>query len=266
MITRQHSAITFMAHARKATVQTFMHEIPWTLLPDGIRAYSGPRQMSHFEQLPDGTDTAWMVFPTELTLNALSKENFGELVKFYRPEGYPKCVIGEATDIELFDTKNYANKHYHALRVHMVQDIVLDNTLRAELVDVTGRFRDEFKVKWNHQVIDGATLRQQVALFESIGFIHLAGKVCEATGKKMNNQWFKEYVFEPLMVQYPEDLAVNTFKYMRLSDEEDARITAGDFELTDTDKKDFILCKPDELEDILDKMYAEAYFYTSREF
>lgn len=263
MITRQHTALTLMCHSNKGTMQTFKHEIPWTLLPDAIRAYSGPRQMSHFEETPDGTDTAWMIFPNEITLGKLSKETFEERVKFYRPDGYPKCVIGEATSLETFDVKNYGHRHYHALRMHMIQDIILDNVLRDELVEVSGRFKDEFRVRWNHQVIDGATLRKQVAMFENLGFIHLAGKVYECTGRLLTNKWFEEYVLEPLKAQYPADLADNTFKYMRLSDEEDARITAKEFELTAADKEGFILC--DDLEGILDRMYSQAYFYSARE-
>lgn len=263
MITRQHTAISFMAHSSKGSIQTFKQEIPWILLPDGIRAYSGPRQMSHFEQLPDATDTAWMIFPDEVTLRKLSKDTFEEKVRCYLPDGYPKCVIGEDTDLNMFDVKNYGNRHYHALRMHMVQDIILDNVLRDKLVSVSGRFKDKFTVMWNHQEIDGATLRTQVAMFENLGFIHLAGKVFERTGRVLNNKWFEEYVLEPLCAAYPEDLAQNTFKYMRLSDEDDARITAMEFELTEADKKGFILC--DNLEEILDVMYAEAYYHTARE-
>lgn len=263
MITRQHTAISAMAHSSKGSIQTFKQEIPWILLPDGIRAYSGPRQMSHFEQLPDGTDTAWMIFPNEVTLRSLSKDTFEEKVRCYMPDGYPKCVIGEATNLNMFDVKNYGNRHYHALRMHMLQDIILDNVLRDKLVSVSGRFKDKFTVRWNHQEIDGATLRKQVAMFENLGFIHLAGKVFERTGRILNNKWFEENVLEPLCAAYPEDLALNTFKYMRLSDEDDARITAMDFELTEADKEGFILC--DDLEDVLDDMYAEAYYYTARE-
>lgn len=263
MITRQHSALTYMSHEYKGSIQTFKREIPWVVLPDGIRAYSGPRQMSHFEQKPDGTDTAWMIFPNELTLQGLSKENFDSSVERYMPEGYPKCVIGEDTSLDVFDVKNYGHRHYHALRMHMIQDIILDKVLREQLVDVTGRFKDEFVIRWNHQTIDGATLRKQVAMFENLGFIHLAGKVYERTGKVLNNQWFEENVLEPLRAAYPADLAENTFKYMRLSDEDDARITAKDFELTDADKEGFLLC--DNLEAILDDMYFEAYHFTVRE-
>ena len=263
MITRQHAAITLMAHSSKGTIQSFRKEIPWVLLPDGIRAYSGPRQISHFEQLPDGTDTAWIVFPNELTLRNLSKDSFEEKVCCYMPDGYPDCAIGEATDLGMFDVKNYGNRHYHALRMHMVQDIVLDNVLRDRLVEVSGRFRNEFTVRWNHKKIDGNTLRKQVEIFENLGFIHLAGKVYERTGKVLNNKWFEEYVLEPLRAAYPEDLAQNTFKYMHLSDKDDARITALQFELTEADKEAFFLC--DNLQEVLDEMYAEAYYHTAHE-
>ena len=126
MITRQHSAITFMAHSKKGSMQSFKREIPWALQPDGIRAYSGPRQMSHFEETADGTDRAWMIFPNEQVLRNLSKEN---------------C----------------------------------------------------------------------------------------------------------------------------LSEEEDARINALNFELTAADKEGIILCDPDDLEDIFDRMNVQAYYFTSRE-
>ncbi len=266
MITRQHTAVTLMAHEAKASsLQTFRKEIPWVLLPDAIRAYSGGRQVSHFEELPDGTDTAWMIFPGEELLKQLSKKNMSTYVKTYLPEGYPQCVIGEKTNINAFDQKNYGNRHYHSLRMHMVQDTALDKMLREELVNVEERFQDKFVIRWNNQKIDGATFRRQIALFADLGFIHLAGKVYKYTGITMNNQWLAENVLSALEAAYPEDLAANTFKYIILGAEEDSRISKLDFEFTEKDKEDFFLCNPDELEDMLDDLYARAFYFTTRE-
>lgn len=266
MITRQHSVLSLMAYSAKADMVLYRKDIVWILLPDGIRAYSGPRQMSHFESTPDGKDNAWMIFPNARDLKLLSKENFKDVVKMYIPEGgYPKCVIGEQTMVGSFDAKNYGHPFYHPLRMHMQQDCVLDLVLREVLVDVKDRFNDRFTVRWNKQVIDGATLRKQVAMFENLGFIHLAGKVYERTGKLVGNSWFEEYVHEPLLRAYPKDLAESTFKYIKMPEGIDLRIMTKDFDLTEEDKEGFILCAPEKLEEILDVMYAEAYRLTACE-
>ncbi len=274
MISIQHAALFYLAlNSARSTcyadqpsklVDEFQREVPYVVLPDGIRAYSGPRPISHFEKTPDGNGVSYMTFPSEEVLKTLSKETFKDKVKFHHEEGYLPCVIGEKTDIREFDRHNFGHKHYHALRVHMFQDAILDEVLREELIDASLRFQDIFTVRHDTSIkIDGKELRKQVAEFERIGFIMLAGIVYERTGTVMNNAWFKMVVEPALQKAYPADLAENTFKYMKLDDETDARITNLQFDLTDEDRAMVPMAK--ELDNVLMDMYTEAYFYTRRE-
>lgn len=264
MITRQHISVTVLAMIEKGkTMDQIKARIPWVVLPDGIRAFIGPRQASHFERTPDENECAWMIFPSAETLKNLTKDNVKDLVKFYIPENaYPKCVIGERTDTEVFTKYNFSHEHYQALYMHLMQDCILDEVLRKNLIDATFRFEDRFVIRHNDVEIDGAMLRKQVALFEELGFIHLAGMVYERTGVLLTGKWFEENVYEPLKAVYPQDLAENTFKYMRYSEELDARIRAKKFELSEEEVKEFILA--DDLMKVLDDMYKEAIDATSK--
>lgn len=262
MITLQHTAIFLMAASEKEVdIKT---SIPWLLLPDAIRMYVGPRQASHFEVSTYETDVSWMEFPTREVLKELSKENVADLVKFYVSPRAPKCVIGEQTDIDEFDIRNYAHPHFRELRIHLIQDCILDKVLREKLVDVTQRFEDRFVVHHNHSIVlDGAELRKQITLFEQIGFLHLVGMVYKKTGILLNQRWFDENVHTALLEAYPVELAENTYKYMQIPEEIEQRINELDFELTQEDEDKLVIT--DELQRVLDEMYATAYFYTVRE-
>ena len=271
MITLQHSALSLMAIAdlnsssKDKAQEAFQKQIPWVLLPDAIRMYVGPRQPSHFEDLPDGTDTAWMKFPTGDELAVYKKDALQESVNFYVSPKVPKCVIGEQTNLNEFDIRNYAHPWYHQLRTHLLQDCILDAVLRDDLVDVQDRFEDKFVVRHNRSIVlNGTELRKQVASFEQIGFLHLAGKVAKKCGIILNQQWFEENVHRALLESdYPVELAENTYKFMQIPDEINQRICDLNFELTDEDKDQIVIT--DNLERTLDEMYATAYFYSVRE-
>lgn len=269
MITKQHTALFVMALYDKTRnngvsqefYQIFKKEVPFVLLPDAIRAYVGPRQAGHFERKPDGTDVSWMKYPNASVLKTLTKENVNEKISYYVADGIPKCAIGEETDIGTFDTKNWDNPHFAFLRIHLVQDYILDAVLREELIDHTNRFEDEFIVRHNRtRKMNGAELRAQVAKFEELGFIKLVGAVYEKTGILMNREWFDTYVLEALKEAYPEDLAANTYKYMGISDEVNNRINAYEFDLTEEERDSVYMA--DNLDDVLDFMYSRAYLAT----
>lgn len=272
MITKQHTALYFLALTAKrkegdSYVKCYeeLHEgLAWVLLPDAIRAYIGPRQAGHFEKLPNGTDTSWMKYPAPEVLKSLTKESAQSEIKFHLADGYPKCVIGEQTDVGLFDQKNWNHKFYHELRIHMLQDYMLDGILRNRMIHHENRFADQFALQHNPQIVlDGKQLRQKVAMFEEAGFLRLVKTVYENTGILLDSKWFEENVLTTLLEVYPEDLARNTFKYMVMSDEQNQRIQSLQFELTDEERNALIIT--DKLDDVLDELYADAYLYTADE-
>lgn len=262
MITLQHSALYLMALAdkRKANyLQEFYEEVPYVLFPDAIRAYIGPRQAGHFEMTSDGKNNSWMKFPCETTIQSLTKDNAAGMIQYFVAD-QPKCVIGERTNIKEFDTVNWGHRHYHSLRIHMLQDCVMDALLRDEMVDVTGRFEDKFVVRHSGAVIDGATLRQQITLFETLGFLKLVGTIYCNTGRILNQGWFERNVRSALRDLYPEELAENTYKFMKISPEMNNRISNRKFGLTDQEKASIIIT--DRPERLMDEMYSEAYLKT----
>lgn len=272
MIILQHTALSILAIYRKVDGDTkafntkLRDEIPWILLPDAIRFYTKGRQASHFEQPLTG-DTAWMIFPDEDAIWHLSEDN----VSCHMPkEGtFKPCAIGEDIDINKFDEKNYGHKHYHSLRMHLVQDIALDEMLRGPMVNTVGRFNDEFIVKTTNHKMNGQELRQQIGLFEHLGFIHLLGKLYEGTGILLDKSWFEcgGYVLGPigsaLQCTYPTEMANNTLKYMQISDELQERIMNMRFELTKEERDSVYITK--DLIETLDRMYSRAYRETFAE-
>lgn len=263
MITLQHSALYYLAMGNKRKscyLKEFMEEVPFVLLPDAIRAYIGPRQAGHFEITPDGKTYSWMEYPNEATIRNLTKQNAASMIRHFVVPDLPKCVIGERTNIEAFDRYNWAHKHYHSLRTHMVQDCVMDSILRDDMIDVSDRFNDRFIIRHNGVVIDGATLRQQIALFETLGFLKLVKSVYMVTGQLLNQEWYERNVLTAMLYLYPEDLAQNTYKFMKISENMNNRISNRDFSLTDEEKASIIIT--DQPEQLMDKMYSEAYLKT----
>lgn len=269
MITLQHTALFALAMANQHRVtldssaekrfvceQDFNEEVAWLLLPDAIRAYIGPRQISHFENLPDNTDVSWIEYPSYKELKNLTKDNVGEKVRFYHASTYPKCVIGEESSIHEFAVHNWKHRHYNSILCHLIQDVSLDKLLRECIIDPQQRFQDKFLIRHNGKTIDGAELRSQVALFEKAGFVKLAGAVFSRTGFILNRKWFDEHVYENLRRVYPIDLAENTYKYMQIDPILDQRISTRQFALTDAEKAAITMVK--DLDIILDELYVDA--------
>ena len=241
--------------------QKYHKMIPYALLPDAIRRYVGPRQASHFEDGVDGGNS-WMKFPEAETLKVLSKENVSQLVKFSVLEGIKPCVIGEYTNREAFDAHNLMHTQYLALATHLAQDNALDTYLRHMMINVADRYDDKFVIRHSGKVIDGKTLRQQVSIFEDLLFLKIAGIVYHKTGTVLNARWFEENVYSPLCCAYSQDLADGTFKFMKMSDELNARIEKHDFELTDDEKKSVIICE--DVDAALAELCAWGYWATKK--
>lgn len=261
MITLQHAALYFMAVSRKSKetrMSEFTQNVPFVLLPDALRAYIPERSAGHFEETANGEEGGWMVYPSESEVLQLSKENASTMIKYRSNLNMPKCVIGEKTSIEVFDRLNWGHKHYHTIRIHLLQDVVMDSILRDDMVDVSRRFEDVFVPYHNSDVvINGNTLRDQINLFEWLGFIKLVGAVYNSTGVLLNREWYDEMVLPALLAQYPYDLAMNTYKYMRIWDEMNDRINSKEFELTEEERKAIIIT--DKPEALFNKLYSLAY-------
>ncbi len=259
MKTKQHVALAVMAAvAKRYNVENYIrNEIPYVVLPDAIRAYIPQRQAGHFEISPDCTQQSWMEFPDAKILKGLTPEKAKEKINYCVADNIPKCVIGEETQIDEFDKRNFSHRHYHSLKIHMLQDFILDDVLRSRMVDVKRRFQDEFKIRHSGKVISGKDLRSQVDKFEDIGFITLVGAVYRRTGILLDRNFWEQQVRVALLEAYPEDLALNTYKFMQLSDEDAERIQAKWFDLTLGAEESVYMAE--DLSDVLSVMYSQAY-------
>ena len=265
MITKQHIAITTWAMLSKGKSMTeVMKAIPYAVLPDAIRMFVGQRQPSHFERHPHQDEVSWMRFTEGENLKKLSKENLTDFVSWYIAENIPAAVIGEESDLATFDKLNGDLVHYHEIRTHMVQDIILDTVLREQMINPVDRFEDSFTVRHSGVVMNGKELRSQVALFEELGFIKLVGLVYEATGVLLDKEWFDTYVQQALYDAYPADMAHNTYRFMKISEEVNQRLKAHNFEFTQEEKESVYMAE--NLEEILNVMYETAYEATFKEF
>lgn len=263
MITLQHSALYLLALAAKRKehyLKEFAEEVPFVLLPDAIRGYITPRQAGHFEMTPDQTSYSWMKYPSKETIATLTKENAVSKIQHYVVPDSPKCIIGERTNIREFDIMNWDHKHYHSLRIHMLQDSVMDSILRDKMVDDAGRLSNEFIIRYNGASIDAPTVRDQITLFEYLGFIRLVGAIYNCTGMLLNQGWFERNVLSAMQDVYPEDLVNNTYKYMKIPPDINARISNRNFSLTEEEKASIIVT--DNPERLMDEMYSEAYLKT----
>lgn len=293
MITKQHTALYYLALHAKGRVNDLKETLPWVLLPDAIRMYVGARQAGHHEvaaeRIDDSrqfawnkrSDISWMEYPTQQTLMECGdSDEPAKLIKHNVIHGIKPCVIGEDTDIEIFDIHNWNHLMYRYLRIHLLQDIVMDDILRNEMVDCKRRYEDVFESRQciiaflttssldadNPCLItlDGKKLRTLIGQFEELGFLRLAGVVYKNTGILLNREWFEENVLKSLQQCYPQKLAENTYKYMVLSDSQNERINSLQFDLTDADKHSVmeIACYPDQL---LNMLHSRAYHVTLQE-
>ena len=267
MITKQHIAITILAMLSKGkSIKDIMKAIPYVVLPDAIRMFVGQRQSSHFEKHPLDIDVSWMTFPSEEKLKNLSADNIQSpsVMRWYLVKNLPLAVIGEETDMKAFDYHNWFHKHYHDIRAHLIQDMILDKVRTDVMVDSTQRFEDIFTVRHSGVVINGKELRAQINLFEELGFIKLVGLVWKHTGVLLDKKWFDTYVKKALYEAYPDEMANHTYQFMEISEKEDERLNSHEFELTQEEKESVYMAE--DLDVILDAMYEEAYEATLKEF
>lgn len=101
MLSIQHILGMMLAKGEKLSSR----QIAAVVYPDAIRAYTGPRQYSHFEKSEDDTDVSYMQFPEDMHTEKDEIEKsiaaHGHLVSDIRP-----CAIGEDTDFDAFLAHN----------------------------------------------------------------------------------------------------------------------------------------------------------------
>lgn len=268
MITLQHSLVflSALSQGRQVDMEKFKEDLPWVLLPDAIRCYTGNRELSHFEIVDDLSedldtekDISWIEFPEEL--KNINKDN---LPNMHLADGIKKAVIGTESIIPEFHKHNYKHSKYESLRSHLIQDKLLDIVVRT-LIDCNLKYNDDFTIIATGEKIDGKDLRKNVAAFEKYGFLHFAKNIYEKTGILVNQQWFDENVKSALEKTYSQDMADKTYKYMNIDIEIERRITNKEFAITEQDIEEIGLgndfssvSQCANIEEIFESLYQKA--------
>lgn len=223
MITLQHSLVTLFGYLGHE--DTFEKEAPYVLFPDAIRRYCGPRQYSHFEEKFDGSDISWVKFPSDI--KSIDKEKMSKQPMHMVDEVKP-CVIGEKTHVETFEEHNehLSPEMYAGIKKHLIQDTMFDEFIR-EKIDCSRKYEDIFV--FNDKEYNGQEIRKLIADIENQGVYVLAWMLNRSYGITTNQEWFDKHVKEQLDKVYPEDLAEGTYKYMKIPDVINERITNGDW-------------------------------------
>ena len=223
MITLQHTLVTLLG--LRGNERKLDEEVQYVLLPDAIRRYCGPRQYSHFEKSHDGKDISWMKYP--VNLKTLSKEEVERLPKHIVSE-IKSCVLGETTSIESFEEHNthLSPLYFAGAKKHLTQDFIFDRFIR-EKIDCSKMYEDKFE--FNGQSLDGKGVRGVIADIENHGMYVLAYMVNKAYGITANQEWFDKHVKARLDEEYSQDLSDGTYRFMKIPDVINERITNGDW-------------------------------------
>lgn len=130
MLSIQHILGMMLAKGEKLSSR----QIAAVVYPDAIRAYTGPRQYSHFEKSEDGTDISYMRFPEDMHTEKDEIEKsiaaHGHLVPDIRP-----CAIGEDTDFDVFlaHNRHLTGEVREGIILHLQQDILFDRFIREQI-------------------------------------------------------------------------------------------------------------------------------------
>lgn len=182
--------------------QIYRMTLPWVLLPDTIRYYTGDRKYSHFELDTFNSDPnkgAYMIYP-----NKLSKlDNFDFKCTDNSKSRLIKA-IGDTTSIDNFIKYNSHLSYYQytSLLFHFAQDTWYDNFIRSNL-EISNVIEDGivyFNTKFGR--LDGTQLRKVISYLEFRDLIINISK---------NVLNFSKDILEE---SYPTEMFKNTEKFL----------------------------------------------------
>lgn len=223
MLSIQHILGMMLAKGEKLSSR----QIAAVVYPDAIRAYTGPRQYSHFEKSEDGTDISYMRFPEDMHAkkNAIEKSiaAHGHLVSDIRP-----CAIGENTDFDAFlaHNRHLTGEMKEGIVLHLQQDILFDRFIR-EQIDCSRKYEDIFFFRGQKR--NGKELRALISEIEQQGIYVMSYILYQKYHVSTHQGWLEKVVRPALEAEYPKDLAEKTFSYMRISSSVNAHIAVGDW-------------------------------------
>ena len=169
------------------------------VFPDAIRAFTGERELSHFEENPKTGDISWMRFPNYMCVDKTFMEEWkSKDFLCHLSNDIEKGVLGQKTHIEKYREINQLlnlNKPamYKGIEDHLKQDIVYDKYVRDYMgADRQAIFKDE-----DHAIYVAAYL------------------IYKQRGILCNKEWLQNEI-KPILEEQMPFLAENTFKYMHV--------------------------------------------------
>lgn len=210
MLTVQHSLVTLLAV--DGNIEYFKRLIPYVLLPDAIRMYTGNRECSHFELNSDGSDTSWIEFPTDL--KNVNKDN----IKMHLADNIIKCAIGEKSHTAEFNRRSEHLKPTYmiGIKMHLWQDKKYDEFIR-KYIDCSDKYNGNFYFKGKKY--DSTSVRELITNIENDGVAILAKLVYDLYGLEADQRFFDATVKPQLYRVYKKELADNTYKYMKVRED-----------------------------------------------
>lgn len=261
MLSKQHLVVTLNAiadahpdYSVRQIEEEFRRMAPYIIVPDTIRGYGIPREMTHYEDGDVNKDTFkidYSSFSYPADLKSLSKESVQELISSgHVGEKFGKAVIGGDTNIDQFKKSNPELKEtnpelYHGILAHLKQDVIFDRLIRTEF-DCSEKYEDRF-YKLSEQtpleatlrgkakrgaMLDGKEFRSLIADIEERGFIYMVGRVYDRTRIMPDQEWFDHNVKPALDKAYTPEMAESAYKYMGFPDKTKEMLAAKDFSVS----------------------------------
>lgn len=224
MTTLQHSLITFLADG--GDIDKFEKELPYLLYPDAIRKYSIPRQYSHFEKPIGSKDVTWLKFPKDI--KEITQEKVDAFLEKIPKEEKKVFSMGDVTNLSAFEQKNRHLKpdYFFGVKKHLIQDKIFDKFVRTKIDDSR---KKEDVYFFNNKKLNGKQIRKVIDNIEETGLYMLSYMIYWMYGETTNQAWFDEHVKKVLDRQYPKDLSRSTYKYMKIPEELNKKITQHDW-------------------------------------
>lgn len=219
---------------------TFKQLLAAVLYPDAVRAYTGARQYSHFEQGSiNSHDVSWWVMPNSMM--ATKEEVQRSIQENAHLAEYQKSVLGEPTKINEFinHNKDLPKIMYNGIILHLKQDIIFDEFIRGK-IDCSKKYDDEFIFRGKQ--LNGIEVRKLIAEIDQQFYYYLAKRVYGRFEIVCTLSWIMGEVKPILYNEYPKSLADETCKYLLVDTDVNRKIANKDWTNLDDgplEEKDF---------------------------
>ena len=225
MVSLQHTLCYLLSCG--GDMNKFRKGIAYCLLPDGIRAYLGPRAYSHFEQNPENNDISWYKYPSDLKTLTKEKANLQDMHLAYTLKN---SCLGEPSHVDKFVQKNLHldYDYFQGVLTHLIQDYIFDDWVRSK-IDCSKQYGPDEEFIFYGKTYKGEEIRNVIVNLEFYGFHYLSYLIHELYGIVPNQEWFYENVYKVLRKNYSKDLALKTYKYMKIPEKINEKITNLDW-------------------------------------